>query len=325
MRRATCAIELVRRSRCPAPARRDRSCARGTRRPPSAALAGAPSSASDTCSARWRRFGRPVGVSKYDSSRTVSSARCSRVRSCSVTITTPSPAPLGASTSSASWCTQTTLPSALADPVVEAEATVAGRAGDERLARASPARPGRAARRSPRSGAAAPVSRPSSSPSIGETCSVWPSTASSQCPTRAMLCASSSFERLERSSSCSARSRSRNRTRSTSSRGFMPFCAKSLAPAANASLMAGRSLRPVSIRIGTQPVWPAARGSGGRPRCPSGSASSRRAPRRRASPRGIAARPPAPSAAVCTRKPAPASAASAEQQVRRIVVGDQDA
>ena len=66
-----------------------------------------------------------------------------------------------------------------------------------------------------------------------------------------MLCASSSLERLERISSCISRLRSRNRTRSTSRRGFKPFCAKSLAPAANASLMAGRSLRPVSMRIGS--------------------------------------------------------------------------
>ncbi len=95
------------------------------------------------------------------------------------------------------------------------------------------------------------ASRSRISPTMGDMSRVLPSSVSSQWPTRAMRWASSSLERLDQRSSCMARSRSRNRTRSTSRRGFMPFWAKSLAPAAKASLIDTMSLRPVSIRIGS--------------------------------------------------------------------------
>jgi len=54
---------------------------------------------------------QPVAVSKYDSCRTASSARCRRVRSCSVTITVPPCVEPSVLTSSASACTLMVAPS----------------------------------------------------------------------------------------------------------------------------------------------------------------------------------------------------------------------
>ena len=87
------------------------------------------------CSARWRRFGRPVAVSKYDSCRTASSARCRRVRSCSVTMTVPPGAVPPAPTSSASGMHADRGAARCLQYVIETEPTVARGAGDEGLTR----------------------------------------------------------------------------------------------------------------------------------------------------------------------------------------------
>ena len=90
----------------------------------------------------------------------------------------------------------------------------------------------------------------------------------------------------------------------------MPFCAKSLAPAANASVMACRSLRPVSIRIGGSrpPAWARIARQASMPER-FGIITSRTT--RSGLTSGNRRKASAPSAAVCTMKPAPASAASA--------------
>ncbi len=124
-----------------------------------------------------------------------------------------------------------------------------------------------------------------------------------------MRCASSRRDRLATSSSCMSRLRSRKRTRSTSRRGLSPFCAKSLAPAANASPIAGRSLRPVSIRIGSSRL-PAFLRSSRHASMPDmrGMFTSRITKSGRTVSNCSTAS--APSLTVCTMKPAPASAAS---------------